>query len=160
MRARLPCNCAALCDSDLALWRRISAVNSFASIANLCGPAGRASLEGHNYRLAVPFTIGSNYSFLFSPTSAGRAVNERTAMQMTAVYSCVRILAETIAGLPLHVYQTRSDGGKEKAVSHPLYRLLHDEPNPEMTSFVFRETGPVRKLLTVCLCGCCPGRLV
>ncbi|MDU5609208.1 MAG: phage portal protein [Actinomyces sp.] len=81
-------------------------------------------------------------------------------MQMTAVYSCVRILAETIAGLPLHVYQTRSDGGKEKAVSHPLYRLLHDEPNPEMTSFVFRETGPLCKLLTVCLCDCCPGRLV
>jgi len=114
----------------------------------------------NNTTRATDHTIGSNYSFLFSPTSAGRAVNERTAMQMTAVYSCVRILAETIAGLPLHVYQTRSDGGKEKAVSHPLYRLLHDEPNPEMTSFVFRETGPVCKLLTVCLCDCCPGRLV
>ena len=114
----------------------------------------------NNTTRATDHTIGSNYSFLFIPTSAGRAVNERTAMQMTAVYSCVRILAETIAGLPLHVYQTRSDGGKEKAVSHPLYRLLHDEPNPEMTSFVFRETGPVCKLLTVCLCGCCPGRFV
>ena len=114
----------------------------------------------NNTTRATDHTIGSNYSFLFSPTSAGRAVNERTAMQMTAVYSCVRILAETIAGLPLHVYQTRSDGGKEKAVSHPLYRLLHDEPNPEMTSFVFRETGPLCKLLTVCLCDCCPGRLV
>lgn len=91
--------------------------------------------------------LSSGYSFLFGPTSAGRAVNERTAMQMTAVYSCVRILAEAIAGLPLHVYQTRSDGGKEKAVSHPLYRLLHDEPNPEMTSFVFRETLMTHLLL-------------
>lgn len=100
-----------------------------------------------NTTRATDHTIGSNYSFLFGPTSAGRAVNERTAMQMTAVYSCVRILAEAIAGLPLHVYQTRPDGGKEKAVTHPLYRLLHDEPNPEMTSFVFRETLMTHLLL-------------
>lgn len=91
--------------------------------------------------------LSSGYSCLFGPTSSGRAVNERTAMQMTAVYSCVRILAEAIAGLPLHVYQTRSDGGKEKAVAHPLYRLLHDEPNPEMTGFVFRETLMTHLLL-------------
>lgn len=61
-------------------------------------------------------------------------------MQTTAVYACVRILAEAIAGLPLHVYRYKSDGGKEKALNHPLYYLLHTEPNPEMTSFVFRET--------------------
>ena len=41
----------------------------------------------------------------------------------------------------------RKDGGKEKAVSHSLYRLLHDEPNPEMTSFVFRETLMTHLLL-------------
>ncbi|MCI7305514.1 MULTISPECIES: phage portal protein [Actinomycetaceae] len=92
-------------------------------------------------------TIGSSYSFLFGPTSSGRAVTERSAMQMTAVYSCVRILAEAIGGLPLHVYRTRADGGKEKALDHPLYRLLHDEPNPEMTSFVFRETLMTHLLL-------------
>ena len=50
-------------------------------------------------------TICSSYSFLFGPTSSGRPVTERSAMQMTAVYSCVRILAEAIAGLPLHVYR-------------------------------------------------------
>ena len=59
---------------------------------------------------------------------------------MTAVYSCVRILAEAVAGLPLHLYRYKEDGGKEKAIDHPLYLLLHDEPNPEMSSFVFRET--------------------
>jgi len=84
--------------------------------------------------------IGSSFSFLFGSTSSGKAVNERTAMQTTAVYACVRILAEAIAGLPLHIYRHRSDGGKERAADHPLYYLLHDEPNPEMTSFVFRET--------------------
>lgn len=84
--------------------------------------------------------IGSRYNFFFGGTSSGKAVNEHTAMQMTAVYSCVRILSETLAGLPLHTYRYNDSGGKEKYLSHPLYRLLHDEPNPEMTSFVFRET--------------------
>lgn len=82
---------------------------------------------------------GSTYSFFFGTSSSGKAVNERTALQTTAVYACVRILAETIAALPLHTYQ-HTTGGKEKAAEHPLYYLLHSEPNPEMTSFVFRET--------------------
>ena len=47
----------------------------------------------------------------------------------------------------VHVYQYNGDGGKEKAVKHPLYFLLHDEPNPEMTSFVFRETLMTHLLL-------------
>jgi len=83
--------------------------------------------------------IGSTYSFFFGGTASGKTVNERTAMQTTAVYACVRILAETIASLPLNVYRS-TDNGKEKAINHQLYYLLHDEPNPEMTSFVFRET--------------------
>ncbi len=83
---------------------------------------------------------GSRYSFFFGGTTAGKPVNEHTAMQMTAVYSCVRILGETLAGLPLHVYKYNDSGGKEKYLKHPLYKLLHDEPNPEMTSFTFRET--------------------
>ena len=85
--------------------------------------------------------IGSTFSFLFGGTSSGKAVNERTALQTTAVYSCVRILSESIAGLPVHIYKYSDDGGsKDKIVSHSLYKVLHDEPNPEMTSFVFRET--------------------
>ncbi len=83
---------------------------------------------------------GSQYSFFFGRTTSGKPVNERTAMQMTAVYSCVRILSEAVAGLPLHLYRYTEGGSKEKALDHPLYRLLHDEPNPEMTSFNFRET--------------------
>ena len=85
-------------------------------------------------------TAGSGYSFFFGGSSAGKSVNERSALQMTAVYSCVRILAEAVAGLPFHLYRYTPDGGKEKAIDHSLYRLLHDEPNPEMTSFIFRET--------------------
>jgi HK97 family phage portal protein len=82
---------------------------------------------------------GSTYSFFFGSTTSGKTVNERTALQTTAVYACVRILAETIASLPLHTYRY-TDRGKEKSLEHPLYYLLHNEPNSEMTSFVFRET--------------------
>lgn len=92
-------------------------------------------------------TTGSNYSFFFGGTTSGKPVNEHTAMQMTAVYSCVRILAEAVAGLPLHLYKYTASGSKEKALSHPLYFLLHDEPNPEMSSFVFRETLMTHLLL-------------
>lgn len=80
------------------------------------------------------------FSIFWGSTSSGKIVNEQSAMQMTAVYACVRILAEAVAGLPLHVYEHDGKGGKKKAEDHPLYRLLHDEPNPEMTSFGFRET--------------------
>ena len=92
-------------------------------------------------------TTGSSYAFFMGGSTAGKAVNERSAMQMTAVYACVRILSEAIAGLPLHLYEYDCDGSKEKAVEHPLYFLLHDEPNKEMTSFVFRETLMTHLLL-------------
>ena len=92
-------------------------------------------------------TAGSNYTFFMGGTTSGKTVTERSAMQMTAVYSCVRILAEAVAGLPLHLYRYKEDGGKEKALDHPLYLLLHDEPNPEMSSFVFRETLMTHLLL-------------
>ena len=92
-------------------------------------------------------TPGSSYSFLFGGSTSGKNVNERTSMQMTAVYACVRILSEAVAGLPLHLYRYREDGGKEKATDHKLYSLLHDEPNPEMSSFVFRETLMTHLLL-------------
>ncbi len=92
-------------------------------------------------------TSGSSYSFLFGGSTSGKAVNERTSMQMTAVYACVRILAEAIAGLPLHLYRHGENSSKQKAKDHPLYTLLHSEPNAEMTSFVFRETLMTHLLL-------------
>ena len=92
-------------------------------------------------------TSGSNYAFFMGGTTSGKAVTERSAMQMTAVYSCVRILSEAVAGLPLHLYKYTDSGGKAMALDHSLYRLLHDEPNPEMSSFVFRETLMTHLLL-------------
>lgn len=92
-------------------------------------------------------TAGISYRFFTGGSTAGKNVTERSAMQMTAVYSCVRVLSKAVAGLPLHLYKYRSDGGKGKAICHPLYFLLHDEPNPEMTSFIFRETLMTHLLL-------------
>lgn len=66
-------------------------------------------------------------SFFFGTSSSGKAVNEKTALQTTAVYACVRILAETIASLPFHTYRYTLNG-KEKAIEHPIYYLLHSEP--------------------------------
>lgn len=67
-------------------------------------------------------------------------------MQTTAVYSCVRILSEAVASLPLHLYRY-AGRSKERVYDHPLYHILHDEPNPEMTSFIFRETMMTHLLL-------------
>lgn len=85
------------------------------------------------------YYIGTDFRYLFGPSTSGKNVNEFTAMQTTAVYACVRILSETLAALPLQLYRY-TPGGKERVYDHPLYHLLHDEPNPEMTSFIFRET--------------------
>ena len=80
-----------------------------------------------------------SYTYFFGRSNAGKRVTDRTALQHIAVYACVRVLSEAIAQLPLHVYQY-TENGKERVPQHPLYFLLHDQPNPEMTSFVFRET--------------------
>lgn len=83
---------------------------------------------------------GSGSRFFFGQSASGANVNERTAMSMTAVYGCVRVLAESIASLPLHVYKRGENGNREKAENLPLYTLLHDAPNEEMSSFTLRET--------------------
>ena len=85
-------------------------------------------------------------TFSFGSSFSGKSVNPTTAIQVSAVYACVRVIAETIASLPLGVYES-TDEGSRKATEHPLYRLLHDEPNAEMTSFIWRETMLAHLLL-------------
>ena len=57
-------------------------------------------------------TVGSGSRFFFGTTTSNKIVTEKTAMQTTAVYACVRILSEAIASLPLHVYSYKDGGGK------------------------------------------------
>ena len=88
------------------------------------------------------WTLVSGYPAWFAGgiSDSGQPVSPETAMSLSAVYGCVRILSEAIAELPLHLFKYDENGGKTKAVDHPLYTIMHDEPNREMTSFVFRET--------------------
>lgn len=72
-------------------------------------------------------------------TTTGITVTPESALRASAVFACVRVLAETVASLPLIVYR-RLPRGKERAPEFYLYPVLHDTPNPEMTSFTFRET--------------------
>ena len=85
-------------------------------------------------------------AFYFGTSGSGKSVTAQTAIQLSTVYACVRIISETIASLPLGVYEA-TDNGNLKALDHPLYRLLHDEPNTEMTSFIFREVMLVHLLV-------------
>ena len=86
--------------------------------------------------------------FTFGKASSGEQVDEKSAMQIATVYACVRLLAESVAQLPLHLYRyTDSGTGKEMAADHPVYPIIHRQPNPEMTSFTWRETMMVHLLL-------------
>lgn len=73
-------------------------------------------------------------------STSGVTVSTETALGLVSVYACIRVLAESVASLPLILYRRLPGGGKERATDHPMYALLHDQPNPEMTSFVWRET--------------------
>ena len=86
-------------------------------------------------------SVSAAPAFYFGTSGSGKAVNAQTAIQLSTVYACVRVISETVASLPLGVYEAKEDGNR-KATEHPLYRLVHDEPNSEMTSFVLREVIP------------------
>ena len=73
-------------------------------------------------------------------SAAGIQVTEEGSLRYAAVFACVRVIAESVASLPLITYEQAGERGKERARGHPLYRLLHDAPNPLMTSLEFRET--------------------
>lgn len=79
------------------------------------------------------------YAPLTPLSQAGVPVNPETALRLAAVWACVRIIAETVATVPLPVYERLSDGGKERVRRHPLYDVLHDRPNRWQTSFEWRE---------------------
>ena len=81
-------------------------------------------------------------TFYFGSSISGKSVTARSAIQVSTVYACVRVIAETVASLPLNVFEATDKGGV-KALEHPLQRLLHDEPNPEMTSLRTGRNGIV-----------------
>lgn len=74
----------------------------------------------------------------FSLANLRGAVTEERALGIDAVYACVNLYARTIASMPLVLYR-KGKNGKERATDHPLYSLLHDEPNMNMSSHTFRK---------------------
>jgi HK97 family phage portal protein len=72
-------------------------------------------------------------------SAAGMAVSPETAMRLSAVYSCVRVISESLASCPLVIYKRLPGGGRERAINHPLFKVLHDKPNPWQTSLEFIE---------------------
>lgn len=77
-------------------------------------------------------------------TYTGKSIDEESALSNTAVWSAVMQISQTIASLPLHLYQ-RQDRGKKRAITHHQYQMLHLKPNPFMSTMSFREalTGQV-----------------
>ena len=82
-------------------------------------------------------------------TRSGVSVSPDSAMRTSAVWACIRVLSTGLAAMPLHVYRDRPDGGHNKAIDSPLYNLLHRTPNPEQTSYIFRQTAQAH----ICLHG-------
>ncbi len=80
---------------------------------------------------------------------AGVSVTPDSAMRTTAVWACVRVLSTSYAALPLHVYSDNGSGGSEKAVNNPWYEKLRKAPNPEQSSFTFRQAS----MAQICLYG-------
>lgn len=91
-------------------------------------------------------SVSAAPTFFFGMSGSGKPVNAQSAIQLSTVYACVRVISETVASLPLGVYEA-TDDGSQKATDHSLYFLLHDEPNSEMTSFVLREVMLAHLLL-------------
>jgi HK97 family phage portal protein len=103
----------------------------------------RASVENPN----TPLTASQLVDLLdLKETDAGVGVTERTSLRNSVVLACVRVIGETLGTLPLNVFQ-RLERGKRKATEHRLYSLLHDAPNPQMSSVTFREAVTAQVLL-------------
>ncbi|MCA0241411.1 MAG: phage portal protein [Proteobacteria bacterium] len=77
----------------------------------------------------------------------GGAITPRSAESVSAVYACVSAISETIASLPLILFRRTEDDGRERAKDHPLYRVLHEAPNPQQTALEFRELMQASVLL-------------
>lgn len=95
-----------------------------------------AALKNFSLPSFVVNRVGVNWGGL---ARSGVTVSEETAFRSITYWACVRLLSETLASLPLFLYRRQDPRGKEKAAKHPLFQLLHTQPNPEMTSFQLRE---------------------
>ncbi|EMF8519845.1 UNVERIFIED_ORG: HK97 family phage portal protein [Enterobacter sp. BIGb0239] len=85
--------------------------------------------------LGVPIslTTGTFWEEWFGTSSSGKVVTADKAIQLSAVWACVRLLSESISTLPLKIYIRQPDGSRKAATDHPAYSILCRKPNSEMT---------------------------
>lgn len=108
-----------------------------------------AWMKGRNEAKAVSFSDAFDNFFAMTKPKSGVAVTWSTALDVTTVLACVRVIAEGVAQVPLRVMRELDGGnGSEPAVDHPLYKLLNRRPNQWQTSFAFRETMLIHLALT------------
>lgn len=91
-----------------------------------------------NLRALTLEGFGGSTAISTFTSSAGVQIEHSNALEISAVIACVRVLSDSIASLPLKLYE-RDGAARTEARMHPLYRVLHDMPNTVMTSFTFRE---------------------
>jgi HK97 family phage portal protein len=106
------------------------------TLLNLPSPSGKQA----ELPLGVPYNLGSMASLMIGVRSnSGQYVTPQTALRASAVLACIRILTEDLSALPLNLYR-RTPQGAQLATDDPRFRLLHDSPNPFMTSMEMRES--------------------
>jgi HK97 family phage portal protein len=110
------------------------------ALLEMTGGEERAIATGGGNPQTPPYWLQQLFNGGYGPTSSGIDVNERSALTFTAVYSCVRVLSETMGAIDPFVYRRLPGGGKERVPDHPVYRIIHDEPNDEMVPSGFRQT--------------------
>lgn len=100
--------------------------------------------------LGIPITL-TDHSFWSTyygaESSSGKSVTADTALKLSAVWGCVRLLAGTISTLPLGFFERLPDGGRKPATDHALYEILHHQPNADMTAVQFWEAFVTSMLL-------------
>lgn len=95
-----------------------------------------ASLNGWHSR-PIRLTDGAFWSQFFGSSNSGKAVTVNSAMRLSVVWACVRIISTSVAGLPLGVYERKADGSRDDARTMPVYDIVHTSPNDDMTAFQF-----------------------
>ncbi|PTR14964.1 HK97 family phage portal protein [Cereibacter azotoformans] len=111
----------------------------FRQLFNFSGSGKKSGLGNPSPELIAPF--GG------SPSAAGVTVTPETALRCPTVYASVKVLAESVAQLPLHLYRRTADGGKERASDHPLAEILHDQANDWTSAAEFRQFMQTQVLL-------------
>jgi HK97 family phage portal protein len=87
------------------------------------------------------------FTEILTRAGSGAVVNRQSAMRLAAVYACVKVICDDLAGLPVHVFKKAKAGGVEKVTGHPAQQLVKLSPNSEMRAHVWKKTRTAHVLL-------------